>query len=238
MWRLIGIQGIYRTEVFYLSKERLVVGRGPSSDILLNDPCLSVSQAELVFSDGYFVLRNLDPEYPTAVNGTIVQGEAPIKHGDMIRLGESIFRVEKTGSAPESAAQGRPTTSPPALHPRRRRDPAPAVNLRTIGVAALVLCAVASLLVVVPHFLRTRAISREDFCISNMRTIQRAKDQWARDNRMGKYLSEEDIGHGVMPLPTDLLPYMKEPPVCPSAGTYYIGNLESKPGCTVHGLCP
>lgn len=65
-------------------------------------------------------------------------------------------------------------------------------------------------------------------CISNLREIQAAKQQWASDN---------DKPANAVPTEQDLLPYFKNGvfPVCPSGGTYTIGAVDEAPTCSVPG---
>jgi prepilin-type N-terminal cleavage/methylation domain-containing protein len=75
------------------------------------------------------------------------------------------------------------------------------------------------LAIAVPNFVRARAASRQKSCVSNLRQIDSAKEQWAMDNRKkdGDTLS----------WPGDLVGatlYIKSEPKCPSTDAAYTPN--------------
>jgi hypothetical protein len=72
------------------------------------------------------------------------------------------------------------------------------------------------------------AIIAKKNCISNLRAIDDAKQQWAADNN--------ESGSAV-PTEKDLLPYLKDNafPACPSGGTYSINRVDELPTCSIHG---
>jgi chromosome segregation ATPase len=65
-------------------------------------------------------------------------------------------------------------------------------------------------------------------CISNLRQIESAKDQWAL---------EKNKGAADVPAVQDLLPFLKDNvfPVCPDGGTYTINPAGKLPTCSVPG---
>jgi uncharacterized protein (DUF3084 family) len=72
------------------------------------------------------------------------------------------------------------------------------------------------------------AIAAANACISNLRQIVAAKDQWALD----KNKDATDV-----PTTQDLLPYLKDGvfPVCPAGGIYSINAAGTLPTCSVPG---
>ncbi|MBC7808605.1 MAG: prepilin-type N-terminal cleavage/methylation domain-containing protein [Akkermansiaceae bacterium] len=86
------------------------------------------------------------------------------------------------------------------------------------------------LAVAVPNFIMAREQSRRKACISNLRKIDWAKDCFLMDNNKP--------GNSVI-VDTDIYPptgttYLKSIPLCPSNGTYTIGNGNEAPTCS-HG---
>ncbi|SRR5581483_7087902 len=80
----------------------------------------------------------------------------------------------------------------------------------------------------------TTAASAEadrEACVTNLRTIQAAKVQWAAD--LSKTLTDT-------PTEQDLLVYLPGGtfPVCASGGTYTINAVGVAPSCSVHGQMP
>jgi prepilin-type N-terminal cleavage/methylation domain-containing protein len=83
------------------------------------------------------------------------------------------------------------------------------------------------LAIAVPNFIRARESSRAKSCISNLKQIDSAKEQWAMDNKK----TSADT-----PADADLYgadKYVKTAPACPSSGTYTIAAVGTAPTCSV-----
>ena len=82
------------------------------------------------------------------------------------------------------------------------------------------------LAIAVPNFIRARETSRAKSCISNLKQIDAAKEQWAMDNKMTT---------GDTPTwPGDLVgldSYIKKEPECPSGGVYSVNGVGTDPLC-------
>ena len=82
----------------------------------------------------------------------------------------------------------------------------------------------------IPAFARSRAVSRANACINNLRQIDAAKDQWAMENNK----SDSD---GV--ISANVEPYLKEGMmsglVCPAGGFYSLSTVASNPVCSLGG---
>jgi regulator of replication initiation timing len=70
--------------------------------------------------------------------------------------------------------------------------------------------------------------TQRNICISNLRQIDAAKQQWALEN------SKPD---DAIPTALELLPYLKDAmfPVCPSGGAYTINTVAVPPTCSIPG---
>ena len=83
------------------------------------------------------------------------------------------------------------------------------------------------LAIAIPNFMRAREKSRAGACVSNLKQMQTAKEQWAMDTKPRR----------TPPTPTladDLMPnYLKTQPACPTAGIYDVGDMSTPPSCTV-----
>ena len=87
------------------------------------------------------------------------------------------------------------------------------------------------LAIAIPNFIKARETSRTKACVSNLRQIDSAKEQWAMDYRQAA---------GSTGLGTDMSlicgsgtsTYVKSTPVCPSSGTYTINNIGTDPTCS------
>ena len=70
--------------------------------------------------------------------------------------------------------------------------------------------------------------ARTKACISNLRAIDTAKEQWANEKKKAV---------GVTPTWDDLKPYLRDQhePYCPMDGQYTVNALGTKPACTLPG---
>src|SRR5881396_369711 len=74
------------------------------------------------------------------------------------------------------------------------------------------------LAIAIPNFVKARETSRTKSCIANLKQIEAAKEQWAMDTRAASTAT---------PTAANLYgstAYVKNTPVCPSGGTYTIGD--------------
>ena len=77
----LGDEGVFR------------VGRGAEYEVRLNDPAMSRGQFELKVEAGRVWLRDAGSRFGTIVNG-VKTAECELRPGDVIRAGETSFRVE------------------------------------------------------------------------------------------------------------------------------------------------
>ena len=79
-----------------LAKERTSIGRGEGSDIaLFGDSGVEKTHANIVLDAGRYFLEDLQSPGGTFVNEQKVEGRAPLKAGDLIRLGKSVLRFNE-----------------------------------------------------------------------------------------------------------------------------------------------
>lgn len=84
--------------------------------------------------------------------------------------------------------------------------------------------------IALPNFLRARENARTRACVSNMKQIMSAIEQWAMETK----------AKPADPVPTDLSAlanWLKTTPTCPAGGTYTISGTVSNYSisCSVHG---
>ena len=100
-----------------------------------------------------------------------------------------------------------------------------AFTLVEIMIVMLVLGILA--VIAVPAFVNARSRSTEKTCMSNLREIEEAKEQWAMENHEPATAT---------PVQGDLFPaFVHNWPTCPMAGTYTIGDMNTRPTCTIAG---
>jgi pSer/pThr/pTyr-binding forkhead associated (FHA) protein len=91
-WSLIGISEPVPEKVFPLA-DKIVVGRDPSCEIVIDAETVSSRHAELELSGSTLSLRDLDSSNGTFVNGEKVT-EATLKPGDEIKFDIVAMRVQ------------------------------------------------------------------------------------------------------------------------------------------------
>jgi prepilin-type N-terminal cleavage/methylation domain-containing protein len=86
------------------------------------------------------------------------------------------------------------------------------------------------LAIAIPNFLHARETSRAKACISNLRQIDTAKQQYMLDKNTSSFTSansgDTTLG-GLAPL------YIRYAPTCPLSGTYTTGDGTTDPVCSL-----
>ena len=100
--------------------------------------------------------------------------------------------------------------------------------LTTVGVVGF-LCSIA-----IPHFVRARAQAQNDLCISNLRQIESAIEQWAAENRKGSFdtVRLSDVSGGPN---KHLRSAINTQIKCPGGGIYSVTTVEALPSCSRGG---
>ena len=101
-----------------------IIGRG-SADIVLLDPLISARHAELAWSEGSWVVRDLSSTVGTFVNAIRITTPQPLGHNDKIRCGSTTLvhlnyaqAADAPASAPALAAQDQPQSQPISAQPQ------------------------------------------------------------------------------------------------------------------------
>lgn len=92
------------------------------------------------------------------------------------------------------------------------------------------------LAIAVPNFVRARESSRAKACVSNLKQIDSAKEQWAMDNKKpagDSTLKDTDISTLAGSKLVGPDGYIKSVPTCEAAGTYTVGPIGTNPECSV-----
>lgn len=89
---LVQLRGGDMGRRFELQQQAMDIGRDPSSDIVLESDSVSRRHARIEPSaGGHRVVDNLSTN-GTYLNNEPVQGEAPLRSGDYVQIGEAIFK--------------------------------------------------------------------------------------------------------------------------------------------------
>lgn len=106
------IRGAIPGQILELYGERMVMGRHPNCQIVLDNAAVSRHHAQILESHGHFYLEDLRSRNQTYLNGTRVEGRAEIQNGDEIKVCDVGFRFH---------TQGAPTEDPPPPTPVRKK---------------------------------------------------------------------------------------------------------------------
>ncbi len=96
--RLIVVDGgptSYRPGHSFSVLGTTTIGRGPDNAIVLGDPFVSTSHAVLTQRDGEWWLADLDARNGTWVNAERVKGEAHVRPGDVISVGQVKLKLAR-----------------------------------------------------------------------------------------------------------------------------------------------
>lgn len=86
------------------------------------------------------------------------------------------------------------------------------------------------LAIAIPNFMNARETSQTKACVSNLKQIDAAKEQWAMDNKKktGDTVTDAELWAATTG-------YIKKEPKCPTGGTYTVGAVGTDPSCSVGG---
>ena len=73
--------------------EELLIGRHPSSDVVVTDDTVSRRHARLIFRDGSWIVQDLDSTNGTRLNGQPV-GRCRLRPGDQLALGRQLLQID------------------------------------------------------------------------------------------------------------------------------------------------
>ncbi|MFC2646562.1 MAG: FHA domain-containing protein [Coriobacteriaceae bacterium] len=71
----------------------VVVGRSPSSDIVIDEPFVSATHARFSLQGPALVLEDLQSTNGTMVNGHIIAQPVTLRDGDEVQIGDTILKV-------------------------------------------------------------------------------------------------------------------------------------------------
>jgi sigma-B regulation protein RsbU (phosphoserine phosphatase) len=117
------IKGSRPGQVLELRGERMVLGRHPSCEIVLDNAAVSRQHAQIVNRRGTFFLEDLRSRNRTYLNGTPIDARTPLSDADEVTICDIVlqfFHARKDESSDESAP-GKPTGLPVRDDPRRTR---------------------------------------------------------------------------------------------------------------------
>ena len=73
----------------------VVIGRSPSSDVVVDEPFVSATHARLTLQGPALVLEDLGATNGTMVNGHLIGQPVTLRDGDELQIGDTIMRVSR-----------------------------------------------------------------------------------------------------------------------------------------------
>ncbi|MBM6774416.1 FHA domain-containing protein [Olsenella profusa] len=73
----------------------VVIGRSPSSDIVIDEPYVSATHARLTLQGPALVLEDLGSTNGTMVNGHLIDQPVTLRETDEVQIGDTIMRVSR-----------------------------------------------------------------------------------------------------------------------------------------------
>lgn len=83
----------FKVEETYMLAKNIIIGRQDKSDIIIKDPFISSSHAQIVLRDGNYYIKDFGSKNGTFVNENALKAgyEWRLNNGDKIRLGQVEF---------------------------------------------------------------------------------------------------------------------------------------------------
>ena len=75
-----------------LDEQKMVLGRAPNAQIIINEQCVSRQHARCIRSGEHVILEDLNSSNGTFVNNEKLTGKVTLKDGDIIRFGTILFK--------------------------------------------------------------------------------------------------------------------------------------------------
>ncbi len=79
------------------------IGRGLDNDVVLTDIAVSRKHFDLRFEDGAWIIVDRGSGNGTVVNGNVEDNAFMLAHGDMIEIGNTVFRYDQPNAAPRES---------------------------------------------------------------------------------------------------------------------------------------
>lgn len=120
---------------FTTARERIRLGRALDNDVVLGDPSVSRSHAQIAIADGQCLIEDSGSSLGVYVNGAKIAAPTPLANGDCIGIGGILLRFEIDTPVPDSAHPFDALLSisdPDAQHQTKRQAPL-ASRAHTIG---------------------------------------------------------------------------------------------------------
>jgi predicted component of type VI protein secretion system len=123
--RFTVISGPHRGQTFQVPRGKFILGREPDCHLVLDTNSVSRHHCVLLLDDYTLRIRDLSSKNGTFVNRNLTRiGERILAHGDTVRVGDLVIRVELESAAASTPAGSLETKAvePDATQLDHRRD--------------------------------------------------------------------------------------------------------------------
>lgn len=93
MSKLVCLSGMNKGEEYELSEGNNTIGRSEQNTICVFDKKSSRHHCQVILSTGALAIEDLNSTNGLRLNNTFITGTVPLKIGDHIRLGQTVFLV-------------------------------------------------------------------------------------------------------------------------------------------------
>jgi serine phosphatase RsbU (regulator of sigma subunit) len=117
------IKGSRPGQVLELRGDRMVLGRHPSCEIVLDNAAVSRQHAQILNRRGTFFLEDLRSRNRTYLNGAPIDTRTPLNDADEVTICDIVlqFFLARKDESSDASAPGKPTGLPVRDDPRRTR---------------------------------------------------------------------------------------------------------------------
>jgi predicted component of type VI protein secretion system len=105
MARLVILSEGLTGKAHELTVEKTTIGRVDDNTFPIPEPSVSSHHCEILLKGSDVIVRDLNSTNGTFINGHQVSGEAPLKAGQILRLGQIEMRLEDGATATAKAAE-------------------------------------------------------------------------------------------------------------------------------------
>jgi phosphoserine phosphatase RsbU/P len=90
------VKGSRSGQIVELRGERMVLGRHPSCEIVLDNAAVSRQHAQIIKRQGDFFLEDLRSRNRTYLNGVPIEGRTPLNHADEVKICDVVFQFNSS----------------------------------------------------------------------------------------------------------------------------------------------
>jgi predicted component of type VI protein secretion system len=135
MARLVILSEGFTGKAHELTVDKTTIGRVDDNTFAIPEGSVSSHHCEVLLRGGDIIVRDLNSTNGTFINGHQVNGEAPLKPGQILRLGQVEMRLEEPGAKPPAPKKMPQQTMVIPQGVKVDREPSTTVSFEKTGFA-------------------------------------------------------------------------------------------------------